>query len=620
MSATRRRAQKGSRVGRQLGGWVLGSSLGSGGNGQVFRATKGQQTAAVKVLRVQGSIAARVTRFRDEVEAMRRCADIVGVLPVLDDDLSTSSRSPWFAMGLATPLTKHLGSAPSLLKVVEAVRDIGHTLELMHARDISHRDVKPENLFYFKGRCAVGDFGLADYEGKSTQTAKGERIGPLLYIAPEMLNDSTRSDGRPADVFSLAKVLWVLATGQRYPIPGSFDAAHETFRIGAYIQGERTGHLDKLIAAATALLPEHRPSMQHFVGELSAWLSPPPSSPAPIQIDTAAFSAALASRREAMSAERLRSGERTRLAREVGHRVREHLRPLANDLEASLNAANFDSVSKNVDRYEWGFEVQASVPDGNGRFTQIDIRMQIDPNDLPKIAAWCRVYLKQVRGGVQIDLMLWDKRIEFLEGGSQEERELSLLEMSVRQQLQGAVDTVLNWAFTEAQPRDVGPHRYELHVSGPTGPAVDCDVLFVGPDGTYARTSTDRSGVASVGNWPWAETAVLIAHQHYMSAFVPRLANGMTVELQADDTASSAICTQGWTSLPGLLGKVTFIRDGQNRTYVYAENVAINGGQAQPVDVSLGHPTSFAGADGSGVSVTPRAILGPCFLLDLKRL
>ena len=95
-----------------------------------------------------------------------------------------------------------------------------------------------------------------NFEGKTSETARGERIGPLYYIAPEMLNSAAQADGRCADVFSLAKTLWVLATGQRFPLPGVYDTTHETFRIGSYIAEERTGALDKLIASATAFSPQ----------------------------------------------------------------------------------------------------------------------------------------------------------------------------------------------------------------------------------------------------------------------------------------------------------------------------------------------------------------------------
>jgi hypothetical protein len=78
----------------------------------------------------------------------------------------------------------------------------------------------PDNLFFFENRFAVGDFGLVSFEGKSADTAQGERIGPMFFMAPEMLNSAIEADGQFADVYSLAKTLWVMATGQRSPQPG----------------------------------------------------------------------------------------------------------------------------------------------------------------------------------------------------------------------------------------------------------------------------------------------------------------------------------------------------------------------------------------------------------------
>ena len=80
-------------------------------------------------------------------------------------------------------------------------------------------------------------------------------MGPIYYIAPEMLNSAATSSGMPADVFSLAKTLWVLATGQTFPLPGQYTSTQDVFRIGSYVLEEGTSSLDALIAACTSVEP-----------------------------------------------------------------------------------------------------------------------------------------------------------------------------------------------------------------------------------------------------------------------------------------------------------------------------------------------------------------------------
>ena len=66
---------------------------------------------------------------------------------------------PWLVMALAEPITDALTQSP-LREIVEAIRDISITLAAMHARGISHRDLKPDNLFKTHGVWSVGDFRL----------------------------------------------------------------------------------------------------------------------------------------------------------------------------------------------------------------------------------------------------------------------------------------------------------------------------------------------------------------------------------------------------------------------------------------------------------------------------
>jgi len=69
--------KRGARVNgaRMIGGWRVSSRLGQGGNGEVFRAEKETLVGAIKLL--ASGAPKRVARFRDEVTAMRRCADTV---------------------------------------------------------------------------------------------------------------------------------------------------------------------------------------------------------------------------------------------------------------------------------------------------------------------------------------------------------------------------------------------------------------------------------------------------------------------------------------------------------------------------------------------------------------
>ena len=93
------------RIGARFGEWTLNEYLAGGGNGAVWAATKSDGTpGAIKFLypKHYGN-RKRVLRFESEVEALRSCQDIRGVLPLLDDSATAVTKSTvhWFVAALA---------------------------------------------------------------------------------------------------------------------------------------------------------------------------------------------------------------------------------------------------------------------------------------------------------------------------------------------------------------------------------------------------------------------------------------------------------------------------------------------------------------------------------------
>lgn len=68
-------------------------------------------------------------------------------------------------------------------------------LDYLHSLNVSHRDIKPQNLLYLKGYAKVADFGLARVH-RHTQTTVGQLMGTPMYMAPEAwgMKISLRSD------------------------------------------------------------------------------------------------------------------------------------------------------------------------------------------------------------------------------------------------------------------------------------------------------------------------------------------------------------------------------------------------------------------------------------------
>jgi serine/threonine protein kinase len=87
-----------------------------------------------------------------------------------------------------------------------------------HTNGITHRDIKPDNIFLSSDRRPiVGDFGICFLEGAERLTATGEWLGPRGFICPE--SEGKADEVRPScDVYSLGKLLyWIMSGGTMLP-------------------------------------------------------------------------------------------------------------------------------------------------------------------------------------------------------------------------------------------------------------------------------------------------------------------------------------------------------------------------------------------------------------------
>jgi serine/threonine protein kinase len=256
------------------------SRIGGGGNGEVWAASGDDgRSGAIKVLRGRqgGEGAYRLGRFKDEIGFLIAHPDFPGILPLLDsyvtDDLGERS---WYVMPVAVPIRQALGDDPEPRAVVAAVAEVAGTLEALAAEGVAHRDIKPDNLFRLDDQWVIGDFGLVTYPEKDPRTEHGRRLGPTDYMAPEMRADADTAAPGPADVWALAKTLWVLLTGESLPLPGTHRPAEPAHALVERITFTFAAELDLLLERATLIDPQDRISMAGLARELRACLAEPP--------------------------------------------------------------------------------------------------------------------------------------------------------------------------------------------------------------------------------------------------------------------------------------------------------------------------------------------------------
>ncbi|MGW2933548.1 protein kinase domain-containing protein [Streptomyces sp. NPDC001156] len=171
-------------------------------------------------------------------------------------------------------LNNALGDDATLLDVVTHITSLAGTLTALADRDIYHRDIKPANLFWYGDAPVLADFGIAAIAGTPAGlTRPGEKLGPANFIAPEML--ATEGDHERADVYSLAKTLFILALPKNGPYPphGTHRADMEEFSLWQHSGSPGLNRLLHLLEAATQYSVAERLTMAEFHDELRAWLA-----------------------------------------------------------------------------------------------------------------------------------------------------------------------------------------------------------------------------------------------------------------------------------------------------------------------------------------------------------
>jgi serine/threonine-protein kinase len=214
--------------GRVLGTYRLGTLLGQGASGVVFRASgEGGGDFALKVLRPERAAhtADRARFLREGRLARVQNRHLVSILEVGEADGFTFLAMPYFAGGsLAGRLQTQ--TRLSVEETAELAAQLGRGLDALHDHDVLHRDVKPSNVLLAEdGLAALADFGLARAGDWTRVTHEGQLLGTAQYLAPELIEGH---DATPAaDLYALGCLLYECVVG-RPPFTGR-DAAEVAF-------------------------------------------------------------------------------------------------------------------------------------------------------------------------------------------------------------------------------------------------------------------------------------------------------------------------------------------------------------------------------------------------------
>jgi len=283
--------------GSQVGRYVVLSRLGAGAMGLVVAAYDPEldRKVALKLLHPREDRRAHLghRRLLAEAQALARLSD-PNVVTVHDVGLHEGRVFVAMEFVAGQTLKAWLAAAPRPWpEVLDVMTRAGRGLVAAHARDLVHRDFKPENVMLGDdGRVRVMDFGLAreadtsshdldddlvDVTGSRQRalgqalTQLGALVGTPAYMAPEQLAGGR--GGPAADQFSFCTSLWEALYGQRPFVDETLAGLQARILMGqldkppAGVSVPRW--LRRVVEQGLAVEPAQRwPSMQALVSAL----------------------------------------------------------------------------------------------------------------------------------------------------------------------------------------------------------------------------------------------------------------------------------------------------------------------------------------------------------------
>lgn len=270
-------------LGAAVGRYRITRILGRGGIGTVYLGEHPEIGArvAIKVLHPHVAVLPGMRkRFLREARATN-IVDNPHVLKVLDFGRIDDGRDYAVMEYLrGMPLDKLLAQ-PERVPLERALRltmQAAQGIAAAHACDITHRDVKPANLFLTTVGGAdhlyVLDFGIArlmESHNSSSCTATGMLVGTPAYCAPEQAKQSVV--GPPADVYALGTVAYELLTGKPlFSAPTVFELLAQKLNRKNVLDALDPGlppALRPLLESMLAPAPEQRPTMRQVYEKLA---------------------------------------------------------------------------------------------------------------------------------------------------------------------------------------------------------------------------------------------------------------------------------------------------------------------------------------------------------------
>lgn len=206
--------------------------IGRGGNGKVGFVFGHEEEMAIKIFSVNKNLDSekrnrRYKRFCREIVMQRELSsEIDGILPVHDfsfPETFSAEQHAWYTMPRAKKFVVY--DDASLIEKLQRMYDLAKILKALHGKGMAHRDLKPDNLLFYKGGIVLADYGLLWLAGENTITPPTESLGPIKILPPELEEREglRRCDYTKSDVYLFAKVIWMYVNENDFGYRGEYS-------------------------------------------------------------------------------------------------------------------------------------------------------------------------------------------------------------------------------------------------------------------------------------------------------------------------------------------------------------------------------------------------------------
>jgi hypothetical protein len=233
------------------------------------------------------------SRFLDEPAILRHLGSTGFVPSVVDASQPTVVR-PWFEMeyleameSLRHRFRRGGGRRMTYDQALPVMREILRGVLSLHAHDVLHRDLSPENVMVTMTSplaIRIIDFGGAKFGRRAfsreqyyhNMTRPGQQIGKVRYTAPEVWRHGIQQADAMSDGYSLAVIFWEMLTGLP-PFNGTrIDEVrqkqiHSSVSASMLLEANVPLRLARTLCALLSADQKKRPSLEELAQDEGIW-------------------------------------------------------------------------------------------------------------------------------------------------------------------------------------------------------------------------------------------------------------------------------------------------------------------------------------------------------------